>query len=88
MIFYREQDETDVVQAMRVPTLFDIDGRVRFDMWVTSIGAKMKWSGGGIKIGETLIASGWWITWNFDMQSRNLTGVMTNAEFVKTYRAA
>lgn len=39
-----------VVEAMKLPEVFDIDGRLRFDDWITSKGRVCRYVGDGLDI--------------------------------------
>lgn len=88
MIFYDIKSEDQIVQAMRIPPLFAIDERVRFDMWATTVRLQCVWSGAGFRFKQPnspVIPSGYWIVWtgveNWEFRA------IRNAEFVKTYQA-
>lgn len=63
MIYVYINDDARTVQAMRVPRLFEIDARVQFDFWLSSLKGRrlFVWRQGGIAFGAYEWRVGDWI---------------------------
>lgn len=86
-IFVAKNDDTRIVQAMRVPDLWDIEGRTDFDFWICSIrgACKVKWSGTGMKIEDQPCPVGTWVVYEVTIDDRRILGITTDKSFRKLW---
>lgn len=89
MFYLMRNNEPSCAMAMQIPALFEIDARVRVDIWIRLLrpylsGRAVKWSGTGMRIDDEKFPHGDWLVFGSDDWTPNFFA-MSNAKFQLTF---